>query len=165
MLPRQSPARASRVTGRSQSHGAGRSSACAQHSSGAGRVSPSPTIPRRTPAPMSNAPAMPPAPVAPTAQPARPPPQPQYPRDQESLPTLDIFLRHIRQEVARALTGPPEARVRDEQHIQSLAVRPSSRPPRPHPSPLALAPGARALALPLPGQDRPAPAPQANRRL
>lgn len=88
---------------------------------------------------MSNAQPMPPAPSAPAAPfapMAKPAAHSQFAREHDQLPTLDVYLRHLRQEVARALSATPDARAREEQHILSLAVRTrrASRARSPHPS-------------------------------
>ena len=72
--------------------------------------------PRRTATPAT------PAPPAPLAPAARPPPAPQPAREQEALPTLDVYLRFIRQEVARGFQMTPEARAREEQNLVTHAV-------------------------------------------
>ncbi|KAI0807507.1 hypothetical protein C8Q74DRAFT_1213408 [Fomes fomentarius] len=61
----------------------------------------------------------------PPAQPAAPPPRqplaPQHPRESDAAPSFDALLRHIRQEVARVLQLPSDARAKEDPALLSLA--------------------------------------------
>ena len=99
---------------------------------------------------MNTVPVAPAGPPAPFALAARPPALPQTSREHDQLPAIDVYLRYIRQEVARVLHAPPDARASLEDHVRSLFVSLLPRTSRTLLSILALAPGPRAFALPLP---------------